>query len=108
MNHISDYRNNTKFGENVINRHDILDISFKISNIPLGLANALRRTLLSGVPVVAFDDTWVDDDFKRSIVISKNTSGIHNEFLSPRLSLIPICMYKNPNIFKINTKYIRF
>ena len=74
---------------------DVRDINFDIYNIPLGLANSLRRVMLSNIPVVAFNDKWEDDLNIRKIVITKNTSGIHNEFLSHRLSMVPICMYKN-------------
>lgn len=82
----------------------MFDISFSINNIPLGLANSLRRVLLSNIPVVAFNNKWDDNKSKRSIVIKSNTSGIHNEFLAHRLCLIPISMYNN-NILKINTKF---
>jgi DNA-directed RNA polymerase subunit L len=70
-------------------------VSFTLNNISVALANSIRRTILSDIPSVAFDDTWIDDDTQRSIVISKNKSGIHNEFLSHRLSLIPINRYKS-------------
>ena len=99
MSFLKNYKNETKVGETV------LDISFELLNVRLGLANSLRRVLLSNIPVVAFDDTWIDDDSKRSIVITKNTSGIHNEFLAHRLSLIPISMYNN-DLFKIKTKFV--
>lgn len=99
MSCLNNYQNNTKNSKNVY------DISFNLINVPLGLANSLRRVLLSNIPVTAFDDTWIDDDSKRSIVIKKNTSGLHNEFLAHRLSLIPICMYNN-ELFKIKTKFI--
>ena len=69
-------------------------VSFTINNVSVPLANSIRRTMLSDIPCIAFDDTWIDDDSKRSIVITKNTSGIHNEFLSHRLSLIPINRYR--------------
>ena len=69
-------------------------IHFTINDISVPLANSIRRTILSDIPSVSFDDTWIDDDDARSIRIVKNTSGLHNEFLSHRLSLIPINRYE--------------
>lgn len=77
--------------------------SFTLNNVPLSFANSLRRVMLSNIPVVAFDDTWSDNELSRSIVIHKNTSGIHNEFLSHRISLIPL--YLGEDILKLVTKY---
>tara|TARA_Y100000385_G_scaffold281767_1_gene335117 strand:- start:3341 stop:4843 length:1503 start_codon:yes stop_codon:yes gene_type:complete len=76
---------------------------FIIKNIPVALANSIRRILLSNIPVVAFDDIWDDNEHFRSINIKKNTSGIHNEFLSHRISLIPLSM-DNPYL-KLNSKF---
>ena len=70
-------------------------IHFNIKDISVSLANSIRRTILSDIPSVSFDDTWSDDEQHRSIRIVKNTSGLHNEFLSHRLSLIPINRYED-------------
>jgi len=80
-----------------------IKISFELHNVPLPLANSLRRACSSRIPTVAFDDTWNDDPDKRSIVINKNTSGLHNEFLSHRLGLIPINM--NHESIQISTAF---
>jgi DNA-directed RNA polymerase II subunit RPB3 len=89
---------------NTLTKNDIpIKISFELHNIPLPLANSLRRTLSARIPTVAFDDTWNDDPDKRSIVINKNTSGLHNEFLSHRLGLIPINM--NHEAIQISTVF---
>ena len=69
-------------------------IHFTINDISVPLANSIRRTILSDIPSIAFDDTWVDNEHDRSIRIVNNTSGLHNEFLSHRLSLIPINRYE--------------
>ena len=68
-------------------------VNFNMNHIPVSLANSIRRTILSDIPSVSFDDTWYDNVDDRSIDIIKNTSGLHNEFLSHRLSLIPINRY---------------
>ena len=71
------------------------NINFTITNISVALANSIRRTILSGIPSVAFDDTWLDNKDDISIDIINNTTGLHNEFLSHRLSLIPINRYES-------------
>lgn len=65
-------------------------VRFKLKNSYLGLANSLRRSLLTKIPVCAFDNTWDDVENNRCIIIKDNTSGIHNEFLAHRLCLLPI------------------
>ena len=57
-----------------------LKLSFITSNIHTCLLNALRRTLICDVKTHAFDN----------IKIFKNTSVLHNEFISHRISLIPL------------------
>tara|TARA_B110000211_G_scaffold28574_1_gene28959 strand:- start:81 stop:1730 length:1650 start_codon:yes stop_codon:yes gene_type:complete len=82
-------------------------IRVNIKDIPLCLSNTFRRIVLSELPCVAFDDTWNDHESKRYITINKNNSGLHNEFLAHRLSLIPIHIYNNNtrDILKIKTMY---
>tara|TARA_B100001741_G_scaffold312194_1_gene315001 strand:+ start:571 stop:2700 length:2130 start_codon:yes stop_codon:yes gene_type:complete len=63
---------------------------FTLSKTPVYIANSLRRSFSSMVPTVTFDDTYFDDINSRSIRIHKNTSALHNEFLSHRISLTPI------------------
>jgi DNA-directed RNA polymerase subunit L len=89
---------------NLYTKKDVpIRISFDLYDVPLALGNSLRRILSSRIPTVAFDDTWDDDEDSRSIVIYKNTSGLHNEFLSHRLALIPLDM-NHPSI-QIKTKF---
>ena len=79
------------------------DIEFDLTNVSLALTNSLRRCMLSEVPVLIFSDDWNDDPDKRSININTNTSGIHNEYLSHRLSLVPICMHSSSLISPVQT-----
>lgn len=81
---------------------------FELYDIHLCLANSIRRGLSSIVPTVTFDDTWYEDENNRSILIKKNTSALHNEFISHRLGLIPLNMELTDNlqiktIFRKNT-----
>ena len=83
---------------------------FELENTPLYIANSLRRSFSSLVPTTSFDDTYFDKKEDRSIQINTNTSALHNEFLSHRLSLIPINLENKDNL-KIKTfldkNYIR-
>jgi len=60
---------------------------FTLNNINVSLANAIRRTILSDIPTLAFyTETYADNQCNISI----NTSRLHNEILKQRLSCIPI------------------
>lgn len=65
--------------------------SFTISNIDLSIVNSLRRTILSDVQTVAFYfDINNREPEKADIYIKTNDTPLHNEFLSQRISMIPI------------------
>ncbi len=55
-------------------------ITFNINGINTQLANALRRTMISGVPVLAIE----------KLKIYENTSVIEDEVLAHRMGLIPL------------------
>jgi len=60
---------------------------FTLSNIHVSLANALRRIILSEIPVFVFyTETYQDN----KCTIHKNTCRLHNEIVKHRLSCIPI------------------
>jgi DNA-directed RNA polymerases I and III subunit RPAC1 len=63
--------------------------SFEIHNVDVSIVNALRRIILSEIPVVAvaFDPY---DPHMNDITFIKNTTSLHNEYLGHRISLIPI------------------
>jgi len=92
-----------KYIQNFKNINTHIETEFELHNVPVSLANSIRRILLSEIPIVAFDDVWDDRENYRSINIKKNTSGIHNEFLAHRLSLIPIDM--NNKFLQLSTKF---
>ena len=64
-------------------------MSFTISNIDVSYINAIRRTILSDIPIVVFKTTPYEENKAN---ISINTSRLHNEVVKQRLSCIPICI----------------
>jgi DNA-directed RNA polymerase subunit L len=60
---------------------------FTLSGVNVSIANALRRTILSDIPLVVFRTT-PNDQNKCSIIT--NTSRLNNEIIKQRLSCIPI------------------
>ena len=63
------------------------ELKFSVKNIDKSLLNALRRIMISEVPTLGFKS---ENGKEIDINIIENTSSLHNEFLSHRLSLIPI------------------
>ncbi|MCD4740413.1 DNA-directed RNA polymerase subunit D [archaeon] len=65
-------------------------MKFLLTNTEPAMANALRRTILGEVPVMAIED----------LVIYENTSPVFDEYLAHRLGLIPLTTdlktYKDP------------
>jgi len=62
--------------------------SFTITNIDLGIVNAIRRIIMSEIPVVGFYGE--DKDEEPTIEIIINNSPLHNEFMIHRIGLIPL------------------
>lgn len=81
-----------------------LRTNFEITDASTAFVNCLRRICSSKCPTVTFDDTYHNDTSLNSIKITKNTSSLHNEFVSHRLSLIPINMASDDSL-KISTNY---
>ena len=62
-------------------------LKFTLSGLNVSLANAIRRTILSDIPVVGiYTQTYKDNQ----CIIEKNTCRLHNEILKQRLSCIQI------------------
>lgn len=60
---------------------------FTLSGLNVSLANALRRTILSDIPINAiYTQTYEDNECNIEI----NTTRLHNEILKQRLSCIPV------------------
>lgn len=62
-------------------------LMFSIEGVNVAVVNALRRSIISDVPSVAFDFSLGCSDME----IVTNTSPIHNDMLGHRISLIPVC-----------------
>ena len=62
-------------------------LGFTLSGVNVSLANALRRTMLSDIPLIVFRTTPYD---KNKANIITNTSRLNNEVIKQRLSCIPI------------------
>tara|TARA_B100000035_G_C21031774_1_gene568874 strand:+ start:1309 stop:2403 length:1095 start_codon:yes stop_codon:yes gene_type:complete len=60
---------------------------FTLSDIDVSLANALRRTILSDIPVTGF---YTENYKNNRCNIEVNTTRLHNELLKHRLSSIPV------------------
>ena len=71
---------------NIKPSHDDM-LSFTLSDVNVSLANALRRTMLSDIPLIVFRTTPYEQN---KATILSNTSRLNNEIIKQRLSCIPI------------------
>ncbi len=62
-------------------------ITFTISGLNVSFINAIRRTIISDIPIAVFKTFPYDES---DCVIHKNTTRFNNEILKQRLSCIPI------------------
>ena len=67
-------------------------MKFILSDADRGIANALRRTLISGVPILAITDVYVQ----------ANNSGLFDEAVAHRLGLIPLTF--DPSLFTLQSE----
>ena len=70
---------------------------FTLSGVNVSLANAIRRTILSDIPLVVFKTAPYEEN-KANIIA--NTTRLNNEILKKRLSCIPIYI-KNTEDFPL-------
>lgn len=61
--------------------------SFEIHNIDVSIVNGIRRTILTDIPIPGI----IGED-SSTVEIIKNNGPLHNEILSHRIGLIPICL----------------
>ena len=64
-------------------------LKFTLNGVNVCYANAIRRTILSDIPVVVFKTTPYAEN-KANITV--NTTRLNNEIIKQRLSSIPICI----------------
>ena len=62
-------------------------MEFTLSGVHMSIANAIRRTVLSDIPIVVFRTTPYKEN---KATIHKNTTRLNNEILKQRLGCIPI------------------
>lgn len=63
------------------------ELKFTLSQVNVSIANALRRIILSEIPIVVFR---VSPNDKNKCSVIANTCGLNNEIVKHRLSCIPI------------------
>lgn len=68
-------------------KHNDETLLFTLSGVNVSLANAIRRTIISDIPLIVFRTTPYEQN-KANIIA--NTSRLNNEILKQRLSCIPI------------------
>jgi len=70
-------------------KSDIRDdeLKFTLSDVNVSIANAIRRIILTDIPIVVFR---VSPNDKNKCTIYDNTCGLNNEIVKHRLSCIPI------------------
>jgi DNA-directed RNA polymerase subunit L len=71
----------------IISKLDDDELEFTLSGVNVSIANALRRIILSEIPIVVFR---VSPNDKNKCNIIANTCGLNNEIVKHRLSCIPI------------------
>ena len=64
-------------------------LEFDINNLDTSVVNGLRRTILNDVLNIGFGY-----EPEKTITINKNTTGLHDELLAHRISLIPVMIEK--------------
>ena len=68
------------------------------------IINSLRRVLISSIPTIAFRTKINNSD----IIIQKNNTSLHNEFILDRIGLIPLYInpidYQRQYLFYLNVK----
>jgi DNA-directed RNA polymerase alpha subunit len=57
-------------------------LEFELDNVAISMANAIRRVALSEIETYAIDEA--------NIKLTENTTPLHNEYVSHRISLLPI------------------
>jgi DNA-directed RNA polymerase subunit L len=64
-------------------------LTFTLTNTDVSYANAVRRTILSDIPIIVFKTMPYEENTCNIMV---NTSRLNNEIIKQRLGCIPICI----------------
>lgn len=81
--------------ENKVNKYCDECLYFTLSGVNVSIANALRRTLLSDIPIAVFRTTPYEQNKAN---ITYNTTRLNNEIIKQRLSCIPIHIKDPKNV----------
>ena len=65
-------------------------LHFTLTDIDTSVANAIRRTVLSDIPVVCIRTDIKEEDPEKKCKIEANTTRFHNELIKQRLSCIDL------------------
>lgn len=74
------------------------ELKFVLSGVDISIANAIRRTMLSDIPIVIFRAFGGESS---DAIFTVNTGRLNNEILSQRLSCIPIHIQPNSDEYNI-------
>jgi DNA-directed RNA polymerase II subunit RPB3 len=80
----------TKINYKFLSEEQQQTLHFRLSNLDVSVANALRRTLLSDIPINVIRTELAPPESTDQCQILVNTGRLTNEILKHRLSLIPI------------------
>ena len=61
--------------------------SFEIHDVDVSIINGIRRTILTDIPIPG-----IVGEEESTVEIIKNNGPLHNEIISHRIGLIPVCM----------------
>ena len=92
---------NSKLSKDYLEKNLNFDIIGDVNyGLDKSIVNGIRRTLLTDIQTVAFNET--------DIAINTNHGGLHNEFLKHRISLIPLYIdptdYHRQYLFELKIK----
>jgi DNA-directed RNA polymerase alpha subunit/DNA-directed RNA polymerase subunit L len=81
--------------ETKVNKHSDECLYFTLSGVNVSIANAVRRTMISDIPIAVFRTTPYEEN-KANIIY--NTTRLNNEIIKQRLSCIPIHIKDPKNV----------
>ena len=61
--------------------------TFEIHNVDISFINGIRRVILTDIPICGFVG-----EAEPTVEIFKNTGPLHNEIMSHRIGLVPVCL----------------
>jgi DNA-directed RNA polymerase subunit L len=65
--------------------------TFEIHNVDLAIVNGIRRTILTDIPIPGVIGEALDNE-EPTVNILANTGALHNEIITHRIGLIPLCL----------------